>query len=274
MSTSRKKKQKIQAKSLIAILLPTLGALLLLALILHFGNFATEPPEDTTPASTSLEENPYSPSDFEYKDGYLTCTVPGARLGIDISEHQQSVDWEQVKAAGVEFVMIRAGYRGYTEGKLFRDSRFLPHLAEAREAGLDVGIYFFSQATTPEEARAEAKFLLTMLKNAPAEMGIAFDWEYISADARTGNVDGQTMTDCAITFCQTIADGGYTPIVYFNQHQALEQYYLEDLIDYDFWLAMYTDEMTFPYRVDLWQYTEDGTVPGIDSPVDINLYLP
>ena len=113
-----------------------------------------------------------------------------------------------------------------------------------------------------------------MLKDAPAEMGIAFDWEYISADARTGNIDGQTMTDCAIAFCQTIANAGYKPIIYFNQHQALEQYALEELTAYDFWLAMYNEEMTFPYRVDLWQYTEDGTVPGIEGPVDINLYLP
>lgn len=274
MSTSRKKKQKIQAKSLIAILLPTLGALLLLVLILSFGNFTATRPEETTPAPNVPEDNPYSPSDFEYEDGFLTCAASGARLGIDVSEHQQNVDWQQVKEAGIEFVMIRAGYRGYTEGKLFRDSLFLRHIADAREAGLDIGVYFFSQAITPEEAQKEAKFLLTMLKDAPAEMGIAFDWEYISADARTGNIDGQTMTDCAIAFCQTIADAGYKPIVYFNQHQALEQYALEDLSTYDFWLAMYNEEMTFPYRVDLWQYTEGGTVPGIEGPVDINLYLP
>jgi GH25 family lysozyme M1 (1,4-beta-N-acetylmuramidase) len=274
MSTSRKKKQKIQAKSLIAILLPTLGALLLLVLILSFGNFTATRPEETTTAPNTLEDNRYSPSDFEYEDGFLTCAASGARLGMDVSEHQQNVDWQQVKEAGIEFVMIRAGYRGYTEGKLFRDSLFLRHIADAREAGLDIGVYFFSQAITPEEARKEAKFLLTMLKDAPAEMGIAFDWEYISADARTGNIDGQTMTDCAIAFCQTIANAGYKPIIYFNQHQALEQYALEDLSTYDFWLAMYNEEMTFPYRVDLWQYTEDGTVPGIEGPVDINLYLP
>ena len=137
-----------------------------------------------------------------------------------------------------------------------------------------MGVYFFSQAITPEEARHEAKFLLTILKDDPAEMGIAFDWEYVTDAARTGTMDGRTMTDCAISFCETIAAAGHKPMVYFNQHQALEQYVLEELTDYDFWLAMYTDEMTFPYRVDMWQYTEDGTVPGIDGPVDINLYLP
>lgn len=274
MSNSRKKKQKIQPKSIIAILLPALVALLLLALILTFGNFTANTPSETDPVPSLPEENPYSASDFEYENGYLRCTAADARLGIDVSEHQQTVDWEQVKDAGIDFVMLRVGYRGYTEGKRFRDSRFLQHLAGAREAGLDVGVYFFSQAITPEEARKEAEFLLVILKDDPAEMGIAFDWEFVSADARTGNVDGRTMTDCAIAFCETIAQAGHKPMVYFNQHQALEQYALEELTAYDFWLAMYTDEMTFPYRVDMWQYTEEGTVPGVDGPVDINLYLP
>lgn len=274
MSSSRKKKQKIMPSSIIAILLPALGVLLLLALILTFGSFTANTPEETDPIPGPLEENPYSASDFVYENGYLTCTAANARLGIDVSEHQQTVDWAQVRDSGIEFVMIRVGYRGYTEGRLFRDSRFLQHLAGAREAGLDVGVYFFSQAVTPEEARKEAKFLLTILKEDPAEMGIVFDWEYISEDARTGAVDGRTMTDCALAFCQTVADAGHKPMVYLNQYQALEQYALEELAEYGFWLAMYSDEMTFPYRVDMWQYTEDGTVPGIDGTVDINLYLP
>ena len=274
MSSSRKKKQKIQPKSVIAVLLPVLGVLLLLALILTFGSFTANSPEETDPIPGPLDANPYSASDFEYENGYLTCTADGARLGIDVSEHQQAVDWEQVRAAGVDFVMIRIGYRGYTEGRLFRDSHFLQYLAGAREAGLDVGIYFFSQAITPEEARKEAEFLLTILKDDPAEMGIAFDWEYVSEDARTGALDGRTMTDCAIAFCETIADAGHKPMVYFNQYQALEQYTLKELADYDFWLAMYEEDMTFPYRVDLWQYTEDSAVPGIEGPVDINIYLP
>ena len=272
MSNSRKKKHKIKANTALAILLPALGVLFLLALILTLGKFTASTPAETEPSV--LEENPYSASDFEYENGYLTCTAAGARLGIDVSEHQTAVDWEQVKEAGIDFVMIRAGYRGYTEGKRFRDSYFSRHLAGARAAGLDVGVYFFSQAVTPEEAREEAEFLLAILGDDEAEMGVAFDWEYVSADVRTGTVDGRTMTDCAIAFCETIAAAGYRPAVYFNQHQALEQYALEELAGYDFWLAMYTEEMNFPYRVDMWQYTEDGTVPGIEGTVDINLYLP
>ena len=275
MGKSRKKKSQSKLNTALAVLLPTLGVLLLLALVLTFGKLTAQPPEETNPpAPLEPAENPYGPADFAYENGYLTCTVADAWLGIDVSEHQQYVDWEQVKAAGIDFVMIRVGYRGYTEGKRFRDSAFSRHLAGAREAGLDVGVYFFSQAVTPEEAKEEAEFLLRILKNDPAEMGIAFDWEFVSADVRTGNVDGRTMTDCAIAFCQTVAAAGYKPMVYFNEYQALDQYALEELTAYDFWLAMYTDEMTFPYRVNMWQYTEDGTVPGIEGAVDINLYLP
>lgn len=274
MSKSVKKKKQQKLHTALAVLLPVLGVLLLLAAILTFGNFTAKPPVETEPVPAVPEDNPYLASDFEYENGYLTCTVADSRLGIDVSEHQQTVDWDLVKESGIDFVMIRAGYRGYTEGKRFRDSRFNHHLSGAREAGLDVGIYFFSQAITPEEAREEAEFLLSILKGNPAEMGIAFDWEYVSADARTGSLDGRTMTDCAIAFCETIKAAGYKPMVYFNQHQATEEYVLEDLAGYDFWLAMYTDEMTFPYRVDMWQYTEEGTVPGIEGIVDLNLYLP
>lgn len=234
----------------------------------------TEPPTEPEPTLPPPDPNPYGPLDFQYKGRYLKLIDGESITGIDISYHQKDIDFKKVKASGVDFVMIRIAYRGYESGKIVEDTYARTYLEQAKEAGLDIGVYFFSQAITPEEARKEAKFLLTMLKDAPAEMGIAFDWEYISADARTGNIDGQTMTDCAIAFCQTIADAGYKPIIYFNQHQALEQYALEELTAYDFWLAMYNEEMTFPYRVDLWQYTEDGTVPGIEGPVDINLYLP
>lgn len=120
----------------------------------------------------------------------------------------------------------------------------------------------------------EAQFLLTILRDQELEMGIAYDWEYVSADARTGAMDGRAVTDCALAFCQTIAEAGYNPIVYFNQYQAENDLLLEELTEYDFWLAMYSDEMNFPHRVDLWQYTESGTVPGIEGTVDINLLLP
>lgn len=274
MSTSKRNKKSGKLRKALPVLVPVMAVILLLELILLLGNVLTSNPEATEPAGGVLEANPYEAADFEYVNGFLRCTAADARLGIDVSEHQQVIDWEQVKEAGVDFAMIRLGYRGYTEGRLFLDNCFKSHLAGARDAGLDVGVYFFSQAITPEEARLEAQFLLTILGNLEPEMGIAYDWEYVSADARTGAMDGRGVTDCALAFCQTIAEAGYKPIVYFNQYQAEHDLLLEELAGYDFWLAMYTDEMNFPHRVDLWQYTESGTVPGIEGTVDINLLLP
>lgn len=276
MSRSRKKKTNKQLKTYLAILAPVLAVLVLLALILTFGRFASSgPPADTEPSEPTVQETTsYVAPEFAYENGYLTCTNDDTRLGIDVSEHQKSVDWDQVKAAGVDFVMIRIGYRGYTEGRLYMDSYFDQHFRGAREAGLDVGVYFFSQATTPAEARAEALFLLTLLNWRKLDMGIAYDWEFVSGDNRTSNMDGRTMTDCAIAFCEIIAAAGHTPMVYFNQHQADNYYRLEELDHYDFWFAQYTDEPDFPHRVKMWQYTDEGTVPGIPVNVDINLYWP
>ena len=147
------------------------------------------------------------------------------------------------------------------------------NLAAAAAAGLDVGVYFFSQAISPEEARQEANFVLAVLKETELQMPVVFDWEYVSADARTGNMDRRTLTDCALTFCQVMEDAGYEVMLYFNQHLAQDFLILEELLAYDFWLAMYTDEMTCPYRIRMWQYTEEGSVPGISGNVDINLWL-
>lgn len=274
MSTSKHKKKKGTDLQFPPFLLPTIGAALLLAIILLLGNLSPSIAPETEPPLAPPEANPYQAADFKYENGYLTCTAADSRLGIDVSEHQPVVDWEQVRAAGVEFVMIRAGYRGYTEGDLFQDSCFESHLAGAKAAGLDVGVYFFSQAITVEEAEEEAKFVLSILGREKLEMGVVFDWEYVSANVRTGAVDGRTVTNCALAFCKIVEKKGYDPIVYFNQDQADNVYLLEELTNYNFWLAMYSDEMIFPYRVDMWQYTEEGTVPGIDGNVDVNLYLP
>lgn len=274
MSSSRKKKTNKQLKTYLAVLAPILATLLLLALILSFGRFVSAPPADTEPSTSVLREEPGETTEPGYEIISPTYSFDDAVLGIDVSEHQKNVDWEQVKAAGVDFVMIRIGYRGYTEGRLYMDSYFAQHYRGARDAGLDVGVYFFSQAITPAEARMEARLLLALLNWRELEMGIAYDWEFVSGDARTGNMDGQTMTDCAMAFCDIIAAAGHTPLVYFNQYQADNYYDLDELSGYDFWLAQYADELDFPLPVKMWQYTAEGTVPGINVPVDMNLYWP
>ena len=241
-----------------------------------------EPPKITTTATTQAvteptlpppEANPYGPVDFQYDGRYLTCLAGESRLGIDVSAHQQEIDWEQVAQAGIEFVMLRVGYRGYESGDLVQDAFAQSNYAGAKAAGLEVGVYFFSQAVTAEEAVEEAGFLLDAISEWDVTLPVVYDWEYIGWDARTGDADKRTVTDCTIAFCETVKAAGYAPMVYFNRHQAQDFLHLEELTDYPFWLALYSDRMTYPYRVQMWQYTQTGKVPGIDGDVDINLWL-
>lgn len=230
--------------------------------------YPTAPLEPTDPEP---EANPYRVEDFVYENGFLTCTAGESLVGIDVSKHQGVIDWQQVAAAGVDFVMIRAAYRGYESGQVNADTHALANIQGAREAGLMVGVYIYSQAINVAEAVEEAQFLLQMLEGVPLDLPITFDWERYSGEARTANVSGRTVTDCAIAFCETIRAGEREAMIYFNPTQALEELSLPELTEYPFWLAQYDTEVMFPYRVDMWQYTNKGSVPGIGGNVDLNI---
>lgn len=236
----------------------------------------TQATEETVPEIQSpFPENPYGPEDFQLEDGFLTCLAGESVLGIDVSSFQGQIDWNAVAGAGVKFAMIRVGGRGYgAEGKLYADDWAQINYEGAKAAGLQVGGYFFSQATSVEEAIEEAAFALLQIQDWQLDMPIVFDWEYLSAEARTANMDKRTLTDATLAFCKTVELAGYEAMTYFNINQADNHVYLEELTDYRGWLAMYTDQMTYPYRVDMWQYTNAGSVPGVEGPVDINLYFP
>ncbi|MBQ7098446.1 MAG: glycoside hydrolase family 25 protein [Oscillospiraceae bacterium] len=221
--------------------------------------------------TTRLEENPLSPTDFRTINGYVTCTAVPTRRGVDVSQYQEEVDWQEVYAAGFDFAFVRIGYRGNTSGELYADELARQHLAGAKEAGLDVGVYFYSQAVSPEEAAEEARWCLSFLENTTLELPVVYDWEWVDSDARTANMDRETLTECARTFCQAIEDAGYRSMLYFNSHISRDLLDLQALQEYPFWFAQYRDAMDFGYKVDLWQYTETGTVPGIKGKVDIDL---
>lgn len=168
--------------------------------------------------------------------------------------------------------MLRLGHRGYTEGGLFRDQTFEQNLRGALDAGLEVGVYFFSQAVTPQEAEEEADYVLEALGGQALTFPVAFDWESIPGDeARTDGLDGETVTRCAAAFCKRIEDAGYRPAVYFNQTQGYLRYDLRRLTDYALWLAEYDAAPDFYYHFDLWQYTDTGRVDGIRGDVDLDL---
>ena len=193
-------------------------------------------------------------------------------LGIDVSEHQESIDWQQVKDAGIAFVMIRVGWRGYTQGELFADTLAQTHYAGAKDAGLKVGAYFFSQATTPEEGSEEADYLLEQTKDWDIDMYLALNWEHVGEENRTVAVDARTLTDITKAFCQTVAKANKRPMIYFDAYLASSRLLLEELTEYPFWLAQYAEEMDFSYPVKMWQYTCTGKVAGIDEDVDMNRY--
>ena len=199
-----------------------------------------------------------------------------ALTGIDISAHNTVTDWAALKADGIDYVMLRAGYRGYGvgTGKLYKDDKFRQYYHAAKEAGLLVGAYFFSQAITEEEAVEEAILTAEMLEGCELDFPVAFDWELILHDsegARTDNVPVDTLTDCVLAFCQNIQSFGYQPMVYQNKRTTLFKLDMPRLKDIPFWLAEYGDGPTYVYDYDMWQYSCKGTVAGIDGNVDLNL---
>lgn len=232
----------------------------------------TEPENPTIPP----DPNPYGRHDFQYNaNNYLVLQNVTSYPGVDVSAHQGSINWKSVKASGIDFAMIRLGYRGYGSGKLVEDEYARQNLTGATEAGLRIGAYFFSQALNIAEADEEIAFMLEILGEQYLDMPIILDWEIPADDARTaGKMDARTLTDIQLHFCSVMEEKGYTPMVYFNWHQSENLYYLSELEAYPFWLALYQDRMTYPWKVEMWQYSDKGSVPGINGPVDLNVYMP
>lgn len=232
------------------------------------------PPE----AEEAIPLNQYDSSLFAVENGFLTYRggTP-CYVGVDVSSHQGEIDWQRVAGAGVEFAMIRVGYRGYTAGSIYQDNFFTANITGALDAGLDVGIYFYSQAVNTEEAAEEARQVLEWIKDYEITYPVVFDWERMkTSSSRTKDTTGATITTCAQVFCDIIQDAGYTAMVYCNTSDAGTDFYLSQLQDYPFWLAHYTPDWTpttFPYHYDMWQYSSNGSVDGIPGRVDLNLCL-
>lgn len=273
----------------------SLAALLVSCVALYFviprdhGNADPEPPpqedaQDPTityrgndlPVLEGVAVNSYASDGFSYDDrGWLNYEHDGKRaaVGIDVSTYQGDIDWEQVADSGVQFAMIRLGYRGYSKGAILLDQKFEQNIQGALDAGLQVGVYFFSQAISVWEAEEEAQFILDTIKDYDITYPVAFDWEFIApgSGARTDNMSPEAITRCAGAFSDMIRQAGYHPLIYFNQELGYLSYQLDRLTDYSFWLAEYNTKPSFFYHFDLWQYTHSGTVPGIEGNVDLNL---
>ena len=195
-----------------------------------------------------------------------------SRTGIDVSSHQQQINWSSVAQDGISFAYIRLGYRGSSEGTLHVDDFFAQNLSGAKNAGIDVGVYFFSQAITEEEAREEARFVLKQLDGASLDYPIAFDME--PSPEGSGRADALTReeaTAIANAFCDEIQKSGYRAIIYGNSYD-LSKYDLSALTG-RIWLAQYDGKPDGSISFVMWQYTPKGTVAGISGSVDLNLDL-
>ena len=235
------------------------------------------------PIISGIKQNTYKKNNFSTDErGRMKYTDENGQessyFGIDVSSYQGDINWQLVREDGVEFAFIRAGYRGYgEEGKLCADEKFAANYDGAHSAGIDAGVYFFSQAITPDEAVEEAKFVLEILDGRPLEYPIVFDWETVfvpsGEDApRTEDVMPQSLTLSAIAFCETIEDAGYKSMIYTNKKQAVLKYDLRQLKKYPIWFAYYDTTLNYCYNFDVWQY---GTafVDGIEGEVDVNIAM-
>ena len=227
-----------------------------------------------TTEETTVETTEAQPVvlEFGYEGEYLTCLNAESALGIDVSSFQKEVDWEKVAAAGVEFVMIRVGFRGYGQaGSLIEDKYAQANYAGAKAAGLKVGGYFFSQAISREEAIEEAEYVLELTKDWEMDLPFGFDWECHTDEYRTKDVDAETLTACTKAFCETMTENGQGVLIYVNPIDSPKQMHWEELSQYELWLGQYEETLDHPQAVTMWQYTNEGKVPGIKGNVDINL---
>ena len=242
---------------------------LILAYDKMFGNY------DGLGLKMPVEENVFDMENLYYENGravYEDDTYKSI-TGIDVSEYQGEIDWEAVKDDGIEFVMIRLGYRGSESGTLALDAYFKENLRGAKAAGLDVGVYFFSQAITPKEAMEEARFVLKHIRGKGVRYPVAFDMEPIDGTERADDLKKEEKTAIADAFCQVIERNGYTPLVYGNPKWFRKHIDLSYLSDYDRWLAHYADKTNYKNAFVMWQYSDNGSVDGIYGPVDMNLYF-
>lgn len=203
---------------------------------------------------------------------YLTDGQVTSHKGIDVSSHQGTIDWSLVAQDGVEFAIIRSGYRGYgTEGKLMEDQQFDANVQGAKAAGIKVGVYFFSQAISEEEVLEEANLVLEKIAPYQIDCPVVYDVEMTREDGRMNNISVEERTRFALLFCQTIENAGYKPMIYHNTQMGALLINIAELEAYDKWYAAYGDQMFYPYEYKIWQYSDKGRIQGIGTNVDLNI---
>jgi len=194
--------------------------------------------------------------------------------GVDLSVYQGDVDFSKVKNAGFDYCMLRVGYRTYGGGVVTADANFETYVSDALKNNLDVGVYFFTSAISTAEAKEEAQFVLDAIKPYNITYPVVVDVEEIvSGTSRQESLSVEELTEIVKTFCETIEDAGYDVMIYSNLKGFIANVNLEELEDYDKWFANYDTTPYYPYKFTMWQYSQSGSVDGIDGDVDLDIYL-
>lgn len=254
------------------------AAVAVIALLLIFGVRAFSGVMAPAPEGEGEYASPYDWSKLDRSTDHYAYVVNGqvkSRLGVDVSEYDHEIDWNAVASDGIDFAIIRLGYRGATEGDLYLDDYYEQNFADAKAAGLDRGVYFFSQAANTQEAVEEADFVLANLNGASLEYPIAFDFEPVNGvgETRAGGLSSEELTAIADAFCDRIEAAGYRTLVYGNGHD-LKSYDVDATTGRDIWWAEYDVEAPSHYlNITLWQYTSLGDVAGIGGGADMNIDL-
>ncbi|MCR5754727.1 MAG: glycoside hydrolase family 25 protein, partial [Acetatifactor sp.] len=194
-----------------------------------------------------------------------------AKIGIDVSKWNGEIDWVKARNAGVEFAIVRAGYRGSVTGSLVEDPLFKDNMRGAKQAGIPVGVYFFTQAVDEVEAVEEASAVLNLVAEYELDYPIFIDTEGAGGNGRADGLDAEQRTLVCEAFCRTIANAGKSVGVYASRNWLTNNLLTEKLDHYQTWLAEYRKVPLYQGYYQMWQYTSRGTVDGISGKVDMDI---
>lgn len=225
--------------------------------------------------SQYLPKNDYDYTGLVSKDDEMQYFVDGKQcsyFGIDISKYQDYIDFVKVKKAGIDFVMIRVGSRGYGTGQIMMDDYFYDNIKRATDAGLQVGVYFTSQAVTKAEAVEEANTVIVALDGYDITYPVVFDMGFVDNDSsRIEGLSREGKTDITKSFLDTIKAAGYTAMIHGDKEWLIKEIDMSKLTDYDVWLEQPQDLPDYPYKFSMWQYKINGSVDGVSGFVNLNI---
>lgn len=252
-------------------------------LIILFGLFIvsqiTKQEPEPEHEEIKIELIPYTNYDWSLinTDGYYSYEDENytSLIGIDVAAHQETIDWSKVKEAGIDFSYIRIGYRGAAEGILHEDLEFENNYEGAKENNIQVGIYWYSQPISVEEAIEEADFVLDILGDRDIDLPIVYDLEetffYDGTQSRMRGLKPSEYTKMAVAFCNEILKNHHDVMIYTNLDWALNHYVWSELEDIPIWFAQYDTIPRFKRPFVMWQYSDAGRVDGIDTNVDLDI---